>query len=192
MAKVADVTHDESIKENLEEWCYELETDYKQYSESAAKEFLDYVGKRVVVDLGGGDGAGANVFIANGNKVTVVDINQKKLDRVEGAATVCQDFLEFLSKPVGNLFIHHALEHYPDYEEVLKRIGKYLRPGCYCYIAVPAGDHLHSVHHVAFDSPEELVPPGLELAASGTRDKGNGWKEHYAITKRKKSETKSR
>lgn len=182
MAQKVNITHQESIDQNLETWCYEVGTHYEEYSKVAAQRFIKYIRKGNVVDLGSGDGAATNVFVNNGNKTVAVDINPEKLMKIKGAKLELTDFLGYLKKSVDNIFCHHALEHYVDYEKVIAAIGKYLKKGCYCYIAVPKGDKPHSVHHVAFESLDEITPKGLEvIEAVETNDP---WPEYYVIARK--------
>lgn len=160
MAKTAELTEEESIRQNLENWCFEVGTTFEAGAKESARLFLEYIGKEPVVDLGCGDGAAISVFTENGNKVTAVDINPEKLNKVQGAKKVQQDFLTFLTKPVDNIFMHHSLEHFVNYEEVLKRISKHTKG--YCLIAVPNNDHVHSVHHVQFETVDDIIPPNME------------------------------
>lgn len=178
--KRSNVSHDESIEQNLAGWCFEVGTEYEHYSTESAKRFLKYVGNEPVVDLGSGDGAATKVFVENGNATVAVDINPTKLERVNGAVKVLEDFVTYLQKPVDSIFMHHALEHYVNPEEVLELISKNLKPGCFCYIAVPMNDNPHSVHHVAFESVEEICPPGLRVIEAGELHKN--WSEYYSIT----------
>lgn len=172
---------DDSIRHNLEAWCFEVGSGYEKHSIRSAKKFIEYIGKRPVVDLGSGDGAGTRVFVENGNPTTAVDINLEKLERIKGAELVNEDFLTYLNKPVENIFMHHALEHFVGYQEVLDRIAEHLKG--YCYIAVPKGDQPHSVHHVAFGSVDEITPPGLEVVESGESD-NTDWPEFWVIARK--------
>lgn len=175
----SSASKEESIRHHTSGGIFEVGSDYEQYSVSSANRFIKYIGKNPVVDLGCGDGAGTQVFVANGNPTTGVDVNKDKLDRVKGAKTVLTDFVSFLNKPVENIFMHHALEHYVDPDTVLKLIAKHLKPGGYCYIAVPKGGMVNSSHHVAFDGIEEIIPPGLEVIETG--EMTDGWEEYYVI-----------
>lgn len=178
-----NVNTQQSINENLETWCFEVGTHYESYSKHAAERFISYIGNSPVVDLGAGDGAATKVFVANGNKTTAVDINAEKLGKIKGAKVVQADFVSYLSKPVDNVFMHHSLEHCPNPEEVLALISKWLKKGCYCFIAVPKDDTPHSVHHVAFDSVDEIQPPGLELVESIISNEKE-WKQYIVIARK--------
>lgn len=182
--KTSDISKEQSIKENLDGFCFEVGSSYERYSVEAANKFIEFIGTKPVADLGCGDGAATNVFVANGNKVTAVDINPAKLNRIKGATLVNEDFETFLSKPVDNIFLHHSLEHYVDPQAVLNKISKHLKSGSYCYIAVPKGDCVHSVHHVAFESVEEILPPELEIVETGESDEVT-WPQYYTITRKK-------
>lgn len=182
MAQVANISPEDSIQQNLDGWCLEVGSAYEKYSVKSAKKFIEYIGREPVVDLGSGDGAGTRVFVENGNPTIAVDINPTKLEKIKGAELVNEDFLTFLNKPVDNIFMHHSLEHFVNYQEVLDRIAEYLKG--YCYIAVPRGDHLHSVHHVAFESVEEIIPPGLEVVESGESDDSE-WPEFWVIARKR-------
>ncbi len=117
------------------------------------------------------------------NDTTAVDINSTKLSKIKGAKTVQADFMTYLNKPVDNLFFHHCLEHCPNPEEILELIAKHLKKGSYCCIAVPKDDTPRSVHHVAFDSVEEICPPGLEVVEAQESDVPY-WKQYIAITRK--------
>lgn len=177
--KKINLTKEESLDRASGGGIFEVGSDYERYSVTSAKRFIEYIGKKPVVDMGSGDGAGTQVFVANGNPTTAVDINKTKLKRVKGAELVHTDFVSFLNKPVENIFMHHALEHYVDPEAVLQLISKHLKPGRYCYIAVPKNDEPHSSHHVAFESVEEIAPPGLKVIDSGETE--GEWEEYYVI-----------
>ena len=107
-----------------------------------------------------------------------VDINQVKLDR-NPAETVCDNMVDYLkkAKKLPNIFIHHALEHVPNPQEVLDLISKKLEG--LLYIEVPANDHLHSVHHAIFDNPDDLLPKGFKVVEKATIDD-----EHYLIARK--------
>lgn len=176
-------SHEDSIQENLDVWCFEVGTNFENYSIEAAQKFIKYIGTEAVSDLGCGDGAATKVFVANGNPTTAVDINPDKLDKIEGAKKVETDFLTYLSKPVGNVFLHHSLEHYAYPEKVLSLLAKNVKKGAYCYIAVPKNDNPHSVHHVAFDSADELIPEGFEVIDISESDTPT-WPEFAVITRK--------
>lgn len=179
--RTSSLTPEETIERASGGGIFEVGSDYEKYSVASANKFIQYIGKKPVVDLGSGDGAGTQVFVANGNKATAVDVNKAKLHRIEGAELVNTDFVSYLNKPVDNIFMHHALEHYSDPPRVLKLISKYIKPGCYCYIAVPRNDTVHDSHFAAFDSLEEIFPPGLEIVESGETE--GEWEEYYVIAK---------
>jgi hypothetical protein len=80
---------------------------------------------------------------------------------------------------IPNIFSHHALEHLPNPQDVLNLISKKLKSGGYIYFEVPANDHIHSVHHATFDSPEDLLPPGFEIVETS-----NSKTEHYIIARK--------
>lgn len=98
MARKQELTHQESIQDNLEKWCFEVGTNYEGHSVKAATKFLKYIKKGPVVDLGAGDGAGTNVFIKNSNHTTAVDINPDKLMKIQKAELELTDFLGYLKK----------------------------------------------------------------------------------------------
>lgn len=184
MARTAKIAPEDSIQENLNTWCFEVGTEYEEYSRQSVERFIQLIGKETVIDLGAGDGAATNHLAANGNKVIAVDINAHKLAEIKTAWHVVKsDFVEYLSKPIEHhIFMHHALEHCIEYEKVLKLISKNLAKGKYCYIAVPKDDEPHSVHHVAFDSAEEIVPPNLKVIELISHDQPQ--KEYIAITRK--------
>lgn len=183
MARTSQITSENSIEENLNTWCFEVGTEFEEYSRKSVEKFINFIGKETVIDLGAGDGAATNHFAKNGNKVIAVDINAHKLAEIKTAWRVVEaDFVTYLSKPIKHhIFMHHALEHCIDYNKVLELIGKNLAKGKYCYIAVPKDDEPHSVHHVAFDSAEELIPTGLDTIELIAQDEPQ--KEYVAITK---------
>lgn len=185
MAEIADISPEESVRQNLETYCMEVGSQYEQYAKRSARRFVDYIGKDTVVDLGCGDGAAVKEFIKNGNKVIAVDINKDKLKHVDQRAdTVCADALSFLDKQTAkNIFMHHSLEHIVNYQEVLNKVSTQLQKGGYAYIAVPRGDTVHSVHHVAFEQPGELVPKGLKIVTSWESG-GDEWKEMGVIVRK--------
>lgn len=140
---------------------------FEQMSIDAAHEFINYINDlgldHSVVDLGCGDGAATKIFYENNFRTIAVDINEEKLNKVSGAK-INTDILTFVRffKRINNVFAHHSFEHYVDIEKVIKIIGEKMYPGSLYYIVVPAGDYLHSVHHVVFESPEELLPKGFK------------------------------
>lgn len=181
--KKSDITPEQSIQHNLDVYCFEVGSDYEKYAVRSAERFIEHIGNKPVIDLGCGDGAATRVFVKNGNKTTAVDINTDKLDKIEGAQTIEDNFINYLSKPVGNLFLHHSLEHYVEPEKVLELIGKNLKKGSYCFIAVPYGGEVHSVHHVVFESIEEITPPNTTVVDSWI-DKNEGWPEIGIIVRK--------
>lgn len=185
MAEIVDITPEESIQQNLNHWCLEVGSEFEKHSIKAANKFIKYINKETVVDLGCGDGAATNVFLKNGNKVIAVDINKEKLKHINKKADIiCQDAISYMKYTVlQNVFMHHALEHIVNYQEVLDSISKKLVKNGYCYIAVPKGDKPHSVHHVAFSSIEEITPPGLTIIDSNAVD-DNEWPEYWVIAKK--------
>lgn len=182
MAKLANLTPDESIKQNLETWCFEVGTHFEGYSIAAANEFIKYIGKQRVADVGAGDGAATKVFRKNGNPTVAVDINVHKLAEIGGETEVA-DFITYLSKPLDNIFMHHSLEHYSDPATVLRILGDNLKQGKHFYIAVPKGDSLHSVHHAVFESLDELYPPRTEILEA-REDNDTHWPQYVVIGKK--------
>lgn len=181
---VSSASPEDSIRANANGGILEIGSEYEKYSVNSANRFIEYIDKQPVIDLGCGDGAATRVFVANGNPTTGVDVSKRKLDRVEGAKKVNTDFVNFLSKPVDNVFMHHSLEHYVRPGEVLGLIAKWLKPGCYCYIAVPMGGLIHSTHFAVFDAVDELLPPGLEIIKA--EEITDGWGEYRVIARKKK------
>ncbi len=162
----ASITREESILNNLDTWCYERGDRFEQSSIEAAQDCVRYINSlgfdHHILDLGCGDGAATKEFFELGFNTLAVDINPEKLERVPGLKFE-SDIVEFTEKIkiFNNIFSHHAFEHVVNIEEAIKNIGKKIQPGCLYYVIVPANDYLHSVHHVVFESPEELLPPGL-------------------------------
>lgn len=184
MVRTLNNTPEEAMQGNLNTWCLEVGSEYEKYSRQSAEKLIKYIGTKPVVDLGAGDGAGTKRFVENGNPVTAVDINADKLNRIEGAMTVEQDIVSYLDQPLENIFMHHVLEHIPNWEEVLYLISEHLKKGRYCLIAVPKDDTPHSVHYVAFDSWGEIAPEGLELIEHWETSDSAIWQE-YGIIARK-------
>lgn len=162
----ADISPDESILHNLDTWCYEVGTNFENMNIDAAEDCIKYIDEmglsRSVIDLGCGDGAATKVFFEKQFITIAVDINYKKLSKVPGPKieTDMLTFVNFFNK-LGNVFSHHAFEHVSNIDEVIQTIGEKMYVGALYYVVVPARDYLHSVHHVVFESPEELLPPGL-------------------------------
>lgn len=183
MVGVADMTPEESIQQNKETWCMEVGSEFEKYSQLSVDIFVKFIGKNPVVDLGAGDGAGTNAFLKNGNKVVAVDINPEKLACIKGK-TVEMDIKSYLNgvKSVDNVFMHHVLEHIVNYQDILDLIALKLKKGGYAFIAVPKDDHVHSVHHVAFSSYEEIVPPGLEVVERW--ESSDPWPEYGVIVRK--------
>lgn len=186
-----DLDLSESIDENLNTWCYEVGSRFEQIGIDAAKEFVDmwrfinkiekYYGLTnkdfYVTDLGCGDGASSNYLADQGFKVTSVDINKEKLNKmthelIEKVHTDMEDYLYSQEDySVQNIFTHHSLEHTVDAEEIIKLCGQKLKSGGLYYATVPADDYLHSVHHVVFEDQLELLPYGLELLLAAKRER---------------------
>ena len=162
----SNISSEESILHNLDTWCCEVGSRFEQVSIDAAYECINLINDLgldySVVDLGCGDGAATKVFLENDFNVIGVDINDKKLDKFSGPKiqTDMLSFVKFFNK-INNVFTHHALEHSIDAEEIINTIGQKMSIGSIYYAVVPANDHLHSVHHIVFESPKELLPPGL-------------------------------
>lgn len=149
-----------SIKDNLKYWCYEVDTVFENHTIELAKMYRDYIVGKEVVDLGSGDGAANKGF--KGLTITAVDINQDKLDKNTAQHKICQDFITYLEgvDAIPNLFMCHTLEHFIEPEKVLNLLNKKVTKSI--FIAVPARDSPSSVHHVAFDSVDELILPDFE------------------------------
>lgn len=172
---IKDITAKESIDENLNTWCYEVGSRFEEIGVDAAddfhfffkkREFRDLIGEDVY-DLGSGDGASSRRLHNLGYYVISIDINKEKLEKCIASVKIQEDILTFLKDVpdgygLGNVFTHHSLEHMVDAPEIIELIGKLILPGRIYYAIVPAGDYLHSVHHVVFESPEELLPPGMQ------------------------------
>lgn len=164
----SEISHEESVKENLETWCYEVGTRFEEVNKDAVQDFISFLHplEKTVYELGCGDGAAGKEFVKNGFITYGIDINQEKLDKYPGIR-IRYDIFDLLKKyadnSLTNIFTHHALEHMINADEIIKEISRVLRPGGTYYAIVPAKDYLHSVHHVVFESVEELLPPGLEV-----------------------------
>jgi len=160
-----------SIQENLSTWCFEVDTIYENHTIELAKEFRKYIIGKEVVDFGSGDGAANKGF--KGLKITAVDINQDKLDKNTADTKVCQDFITYLESvdSIPNLFMSHTLEHFVDPESVLALLDKKVTKSI--LIAVPARDTPNSVHHVAFDSVDEIMLPSFQAKVAKERKHAN-------------------
>lgn len=160
------MTQEESILHNLETWCYEVGSEFEEMGRQAAEDFIKYITKSAVLELGCGDGASNEVFMENNIQTLSVDINPNKLSRLRHGLIVGMDMLDFLrsckTDKVNNIFAHHSLEHTVCAEEILTEVSRVLCPNGIFYAIVPAHDHLHSVHHTVFESPDELLPPGFK------------------------------
>jgi len=164
----AKISPEESILHNLNTWCYEVGTEFEEMGKLAAIDFMSYMDNSYVLELGCGDGASIKTFIKYKWAVLAIDINPHKLEKIKGIATLWEsDMLTALrtlkDNSVSNIFAHHSLEHVVNVEEVLKEISRVIKPGGYFYAVVPANDYLHSVHHVVFESPEELLQPEFKI-----------------------------
>lgn len=156
-----------SMVDNLEVWCFEVDTIFENHTIELAKEFRKYIVGKEVVDFGSGDGAANKGF--KGLKITAVDINQEKLDKNTADTKVCQDFITYLEsvESIPNLFMSHTLEHFVDPESVLALLDKKVTKSI--LIAVPARDTPNSVHHVAFDSVDEITLPSFQAKVAEER-----------------------
>lgn len=156
-----------SIKENLDTWCFEVGTIFENHTKDLAKEYRKYIVGDEVVDLGSGDGAANKGF--KGLKITAVDINQEKLDKNTAQTKICQDFVTYLEgvDSIPNLFMSHTLEHFVDPESVLALLDEKVTKSI--LIAVPARDAPNSVHHVAFDSVDEIILPSFTVKKAEER-----------------------
>lgn len=168
MATIDNLTPKESIKDNLANWCFEVGSEHEHHTYRNAKIFSEYMVGNKVVDFGSGDGA-ANKGFPKGTEITAVDINQEKLDKNTAKHKVCQDFVTYLEsvESIDNLFMNHTLEHTVQYKEVLKLLAQKVKHAV--LIAVPSNDYVHSSHHVAFGSVDEIVLPGFDIKIAEER-----------------------
>lgn len=180
--KTKDITYEDSMMEQMGEYVLEAGTHYATSSKEAVQRFVKYLDNKRVVDLGCGDGAATPFFKEADVKVIGVDINQGKL-KLNPTPTIKDDMIGYLKaqpdNSIPNIFCHHALEHLPIPDVVLKLISEKLAAGGYVYIEVPAGDIIHSVHHSTFDSPEDITPPDLEVV-----EQDSPQDEHYVIARK--------
>lgn len=175
--KVANISRAKAIKENLKDFTFESKKSKKGYesiyaicSRVVADKFIEFVQTKdkdfKIIDLGCGDGTATDYMQKKGLDVLGIDINQKKLNKVT-APTICRDFISWMedqkSDSIDNIFCHHAIEHCPKPKKVLQEIARILKPDGYCLLVAPYDDTLHDVHYVAFESANELVPPGLSI-----------------------------
>lgn len=182
MVWVASTTPEESMRQNLETWNFEVDTVFQNHTIEGAKLFLKYMKGDTVVDMGAGDGAANRAF--KKLHVTAVDINEVKLEKNTAQTKVCKDFVTYLDEVDGidNVFMHHALEHYVDYGQVLELLAEKVKG--YVYIAVPAREGIHSVHHVAFEGVGELELPGFKTLLAKERKYGNLYEYVYIGVKK--------
>lgn len=175
-----DITPLESQIEQLGTYIMESQTDFVNSSKQAVERFVPHLKSKKVVDLGCGDGAATKFFKENDVEVTGVDINMVKLS-LNPTKTVNTDIVSYLKKhkDIPNIFCHHALEHLPNPQLVLDLISNRLKKGGLIYIEVPANDHIHTVHHSTFDSPEDLLPRGFKIIEQGSEQE-----EHYLIARK--------
>ncbi len=185
--KIKKITYKESIEENLTYWCMEIGSRFEEINQDAVKEFIKIFEEKKIInknilDIGSGDGAATNEFIKNGFKVTALDINMEKLGRIQNANAVCADALTYIEnqKYLNNVFTHHSLEHMISADQIIKKISEKMTPNCLYYATVPAGDYLHSVHHVVFESPIEILPPMFEPILLKERERF-GEKEYVCV-----------
>lgn len=177
-----DITVGDSQVENLDTWCYEVGSRFEEIGVDAAQEFCRYWEEyhnfgANVVDLGCGDGSSSRELVKLDFSVVAVDINKEKLDKIdhfyiEKIHTDMEDYLYSQEdNSIENIFTHHSLEHAIDAEEIIRLCGQKLKKGGLYYATVPADDYLHSVHHIVFEDPLELLPEGLELIRAYKRER---------------------
>lgn len=186
MRKTSTTTHARSIDANLRTWCYEVGTRFEEVNRQAVHDFARYCESGQVIELGCGDGAAANEFLRLGYEYVGIDVNPGKLRRIGGGVTHCRDVLEWLYEQdddsLPNIFAHHFLEHTVDVEKILVEIARTLAPGGIYYAVTPAHDYIHTVHFIAFEDAEELLPPGLELLHSGEQKRNEP--EYYCVAEK--------
>jgi 2-polyprenyl-3-methyl-5-hydroxy-6-metoxy-1,4-benzoquinol methylase len=185
---IKEITSDESKKENLDTWCYEVGSRFEEIGISAASDFYDkwlalnnnnfkQFESTFVIDLGSGDGSSSEELANLGFKVLAVDINKEKLNKIKNKniTKINLDMKQYLQLPfeVENIFTHHSLEHTIDAKEIIELCGKRLQKGGLYYAVVPANDYLHSVHHVVFEDPMELLPSDLTPLYTAYRERFN-------------------
>jgi SAM-dependent methyltransferase len=162
-----DATHQESIEGNLGQWCYEVDSEFQQANNDAAEDAASYINpkNKVVIELGCGDGASLIKFHELGFATIGVDINADKLDRALGPK-VKADMVDWLwgvkDNSLANIFMHHSIEHIINVDELIGLVTLKLAKGGIFYCVTPADDTPNTVHYTAFDSAEELLPPGLK------------------------------
>ena len=163
----ANITQEESILQNLETWCYEVGSKFEKMGREAALDFIKYIISPYILELGAGDGSSSKTFVKNEKFVIAIDINYEKLKAIPSPIITWEaDMLEALEilkdNSVSNVFAHHSLEHVVKAQEVINEISRVTKSKGFFYAIVPADDYLHSVHHVVFESAEELLPPGFK------------------------------
>jgi 2-polyprenyl-3-methyl-5-hydroxy-6-metoxy-1,4-benzoquinol methylase len=204
--QIKQISTERSQEENLEAWCFEVGSRFEHLSEGAVNLFymfhLNFIEKykkinkkinlkKEISDLGCGDGASVKYLLRAGFDVDAVDINEEKLTQVdERAQRFNMGMVQYLEEIpyVTNVFCHHSLEHTVDAPRVLELIGEKLLSGGLSYIAVPAGDYLHSVHHVVFEDWKEILPPNCSALFGKKRqvylDETNMESEYVCIARK--------
>ena len=109
--------------------------------------------------------------------------NQQKIERCpKETKAITSDVLEYLKTledgSVENIFTHHFLEHAIHYEEILNESSRVLKKGGIFMGIVPAHDHVHSVHHVMFESPYDIAINGFEAILADSKGRLQ-WEFHY-------------
>lgn len=185
--RTAPISLEDSINDNIKAFCLEICTEFEQYSINAAQDFIPYCKVKDVVDLGCGDGASYKPFREAGFKWFGVDINKEKLSSLPDDSYICMDFLTYLAtcedESIENIFCHHALEHFVYPNLVMLEISRVLKPGGACYIAVPSFGVLYSVHHVVFESVDEIIPHKLKVLVKRS-DQSQDYPQFISITKK--------
>lgn len=151
-----------------------------RYKTRRERDFIDAhlpEGARTVLDLGGASGRFAVGLGAAGYQVTVVDIAEDALRRLEATSptnvqVVCSDFLAFEAKePFDVVVAIEAIQSFADtpLTEVFERVRAALKPGgTFVFTELNADSWHHRLHELRSKKPRYLVagPQGYEAALS--------------------------
>ena len=183
MVDKKDISLEESFAEQLAAFDFEVGSNWEEMSRQGVDDFDKHTTVKSVLELGCGDGAALKKFVELGYTATGVDINPQKIERCpKETKAITSDVLEYLKTledgSVENIFTHHFLEHAIHYEEILNESSRVLKKGGIFMGIVPAHDHVHSVHHVMFESPYDIAINGFEAILADSKGRLQ-WEFHY-------------
>jgi SAM-dependent methyltransferase len=92
-----------------------------------------------LLDIGCGNGGISRYFAERGNRVSSVDVQDRREGKDEPFRFVLVDspVLPFSDSTFDIVLSHHVIEHLPDQGLHLREIHRVLRPGGACYMATP-------------------------------------------------------